>query len=89
MIVFAVISIYRRGIHWAYHPRAEDYLIVVLFGALYTFLSEYLNVYVRHTWAYSRYMPLLPLISVGIIPLLRWILLPPVIVFLIMRQIRA
>ncbi len=88
MIGFAFISAYRRGLRWAYLPKAKDYLVLVLFGVLYTFLSEYLNVYMRHTWAYSRYMPLLPLIPVGIIPLLQWIILPPVIVFITMRQIR-
>jgi hypothetical protein len=88
MAGFAVISIYRRGLRWAYNPKAKDYLVLVLFGGLYTFFSEYLNVYVRHSWEYSRYMPLLPVIPVGIIPLLQWIILPPVIMFITMRQIR-
>jgi hypothetical protein len=40
----------------------------------YTVFSEWLNVSVRGSWAYSRWMP--TIFGVGLSPLLQWALLP-------------
>ena len=88
LIGFTVISFYRKSLGWICRPKVKDYLVLVFFGVFYTFFSEYINVYVRHSWSYSEYMPLMPLIPVGTIPLMQWIILPPVIVFITRRQIR-
>lgn len=84
---YAVISLYHKGLNWIYHPKGRDYLILVLFGFFYTFFSEYINVYIKHNWSYSQHMPLVPLIHIGVIPLVQWIILPPIIVFITKRQI--
>lgn len=46
------------------------------FGVVYTTYSEYLNVSVRHLWAYSVWMPLLPGVGTGLAPLAQWALVP-------------
>lgn len=62
-------------------PRAK-YLAVailtILLGVLYTGFSEWLNVSVRGSWAYSEWMPQLRLgsINIGLSPLLQWIVVP-------------
>lgn len=48
----------------------------VAFGAAYTIYSEYLNVAVRHVWAYSALMPVLPGLGTGLAPLVQWIVVP-------------
>lgn len=45
-------------------------------GIAYTAYSEWFNVYVRKSWAYSPLMPLLPGTGIGSSPLLQWILVP-------------
>ena len=45
-----------------------------MFG--YTVYSEWLNVYVKGTWAYSDLMPIVPGLEVGLSPLIQWIVLP-------------
>ncbi|MBI3516604.1 MAG: hypothetical protein HY060_21440 [Proteobacteria bacterium] len=42
----------------------------------YTILSEWLNVSIRGTWAYSPWMPVLPLIGTGLSPLAQWVVTP-------------
>lgn len=88
LVGFALLSLNRKSIAWIRNPKVSDYLVLCLLGVSYTFFSEYINVYVRHSWSYSEYMPLMPLIPVGIIPLVQWVALPPVIVFITKRQIR-
>jgi hypothetical protein len=58
---------------------------IVLAGLSYTIFSEWRNVSVNHAWTYSVYMPRLPLIGTGLLPLLQWLLVPAVSLFLAYR----
>jgi hypothetical protein len=42
----------------------------------YTVFSEWLNTEVRGSWAYSEFMPVLPVIDAGLSPLAQWIIIP-------------
>lgn len=56
---------------------SADMLIVFLPLSLgYTIFSEWLNVHVRESWAYSALMPLVPPFGTGLTPLLQWIIIP-------------
>jgi len=61
-----------RGRFW---PVA---VLTIIFGVAYTAFSEWLNVIVRATWAYSEWMPTISLfgLNVGLSPLLQWLVLP-------------
>jgi len=52
--------------------------LAVTFGVAYTAYSEWHNVYVRRTWAYSEWMPIIPIMghAMGLSPLLQWIIVP-------------
>ena len=52
-------------------------LVAVVFGVLYTAFSEWMNTVVRDSWTYSAWMPVLPVLSIGVSPLLQWVLTPP------------
>lgn len=58
-------------------PAAFQVLLLLL-GVAYTAFSEWLNVSVRGTWAYSQWMPLVPWTPVGLTPILQWLVLPPI-----------
>jgi hypothetical protein len=46
------------------------------FGLGYTIFSEWLNIVVRKSWAYSDLMPVIPVIDAGLSPVAQWIVLP-------------
>lgn len=46
-------------------------------GMAYTIFSEWLNLVVRLSWAYSSLMPVVPWLGTGVSPLLQWAVLPP------------
>lgn len=46
------------------------------FGLSYTVFSEWLNVAVRKSWAYSSLMPVIPPLDTGLLPVLQWIVVP-------------
>ncbi len=45
-------------------------------GVAYTVYSEWLNVSVRRSWAYSDLMPVVPVLGTGLAPLLQWLVVP-------------
>ena len=48
----------------------------IVLGIGYTIFSEWLNVEVRRSWAYSSAMPVLPWLGTGLAPVLQWIFVP-------------
>lgn len=51
--------------------------VAVVFGLGYTAFSEWMNAVANANWAYSEWMPVLPVVPIGLSPLLQWVLLPP------------
>lgn len=62
-------------------------LIVVLSGVTVTLIFEWLATGPLDRWTYADAMPVVPLVGVGLAPLLQWLLLPPLILWLARRHI--
>ena len=67
------------GWHW---PRVA--FVTALLGIAYTAFSEWLNVSVLQSWAYSERMPVIELagLRLGVSPLLQWAVIPPLALFM-------
>lgn len=66
---------------WPTHHRSGlTATLTVAFGLSYTAFSEWLNIVVRKSWAYSDLMPVFPVFGfeIGFSPLLQWIVVPAV-----------
>lgn len=61
---------------WPESGSRRVYLASLTLGVAYTVYSEWLNVVVRGSWAYSDLMPVVPLVGTGLAPLLQWIIVP-------------
>lgn len=73
-LVTALIILAKRT--WPAREFWHVAALTVCLGFLYTIFSEWLNLVVRESWAYSEYMPVIPLLNVGLTPLLQWIVIP-------------
>ncbi len=62
--------------HWPDEHSLRVLLMTLALGVGYTIFSEWLNVILRKSWAYSPLMPVVPLFNVGLSPLLQWIVVP-------------
>ena len=67
---------------WPKTATRAVWLVTLLLGIAYTVYSEWLNVNVRRSWAYSELMPTVPIIGTGVAPLLQWIALPTLVQWL-------
>lgn len=62
----------------------------ILVGVAYTGFSEWLNVSVRRSWAYSDWMPVLPIAGgIGASPLLQWLVVPAVAFWCVTLRVRG
>lgn len=58
-----------------------------LLGVGITIAAEWLFTEVWSRWSYAELMPTLPVLGTGLTPVLQWLLLPPVIVWFVHRQL--
>ena len=75
---------------WVLGPTARRLLGFVAFGVLITILIE--NAATRSDssvwgWRYSPSMPVLPLLQVGLSPVLQWIIVPPLALWFVRRHL--
>jgi hypothetical protein len=61
---------------WPSSGARPVWLLLLAFGFGYTIYSEWLNVNVRGSWAYSPLMPTVPFLGTGLSPLLQWLIVP-------------
>jgi len=84
---FWLVALISKSRTWILNPTKAKLLLFVAFGVSYTVFSEIKNVSLYKLWDYSDLMPVIPYIDVGIVPLIQWIIIPPLLVLIVRRQI--
>ena len=82
LLVFWLVSLVKRKRYWYRAPGLSATALFTIAGAAYTVFSEIWNVRVKGTWGYTELMPVVPVIEIGGTPFLQWLLIPPVLVWL-------
>lgn len=78
-------SLIKRSNTWFFKPEGKDYIAITFLGTSYTIYSEILNVVIRESWGYSEFMPMIPGTHIGIVPIVQWLILPSVILYICAR----
>nr|MDQ6881210.1 hypothetical protein [Pseudomonadota bacterium] len=79
-----------RDRYWVLDGRRNALAIFLVLPIMATVAIERLALsghWMEH-WSYSVLMPVVPLLGVGLSPLLQWIVVPPAVLWLVRRQIR-
>lgn len=77
MSLLAALMVLGTG-RWPHARFRVVALATILGGLAYTVFSEWLNTEIRGSWAYSEWMPTLPLIGAGLSPFAQWMVVPAV-----------
>ncbi len=72
---------------WPLRPGARRVVGFTSIGLVTTVILEILSTRVWGRWSYAESMPLVPILDVGMAPFLQWVLLPPLTVWFVRRQI--
>ena len=77
-----------RGRAWIAAPGWRDVLLFSSIGVAITVVMEWLalNGGWLNGWTYSSLMPIIPGLGVGLVPVLQWMVLPPLVAALVARQ---
>jgi hypothetical protein len=74
---------------WIRRPTVRTVAGFVLAAEAMTVAIEWLATEVWQRWSYAPDMPTLPLVGAGVAPLLQWLLLPPLVVAIVRRQLQG
>jgi hypothetical protein len=87
LIIVLILARERALAQWRWRRIA---VWTALAGAAYTVFSEWSNTAILGSWAYSGLMPTLNVagIDIGLSPLLQWLVLPPLVLYLAGRSWR-
>jgi hypothetical protein len=87
LCIFLLASVGLYDLAWINRRPWSGAVLAAVMGVTYTAYSEYLNVHVRQSWAYSSLMPLI--FGLGLSPLLQWLVLPFGVTYLARRLLSS
>ncbi|MCO6414004.1 MAG: hypothetical protein J5I92_14780 [Thiogranum sp.] len=82
LILYELIALIQRDRHWYVHNVLPSGALFTIAGIAYTIYSEISNVRIKGTWGYTELMPIVPLVEIGGTPFLQWLLIPPMLLWL-------
>jgi hypothetical protein len=91
LVAYWGVAALGHGRTWIAKPRRRDVVLLSSIGAGLTVVVEWLALHGAWltAWNYSAAMPVVPGLGVGLIPVLQWVVLPPLVVALVARQLRG
>lgn len=87
LTAFWMASAAARSRVWILRPTRVPVAIFVAVGILLTVGFEYYYTNISLRWTYSDLMPLVPPFGTGLSPLLQWLVIPPLVVWLTRRHL--
>lgn len=87
LVAFWAVALTARSRDWILRPTTWQVTGLVVVGVLITVVMEWLAIHVLDRWAYAASMPVVPALQLGLSPLLQWVILPPLVVWFVRRQL--
>lgn len=82
LIVFWSVAVAQRDRLGFLKQKATDWISFVALGLFLAVLSEYTAIHYRNLWEYSGLMPVIPGLNIDLVPVVQWLLLPPIALLL-------
>ncbi len=86
--IFAMGWLFLRQQRWFMHPGRLGYEVMLTTGLVIGITVEWVAVHRLGRWMYTAWMPRIPGLAVGLVPVLQMLLLPPLIFSLVARAHR-
>lgn len=86
LVAFWCVAAAAQSRAWILSPQRRDLAVFVVLGVVITIGLER-SALATGRWQYSEAMPVIPLLGVGLTPMLQWSLLPLLAAWLVRRQL--
>lgn len=87
LVAFWAASLAARDRAWILCPSLVPVAVFVAAGAVMTIAFEYHATRIALRWAYAEAMPRVPPFGTGLSPLVQWLVIPPVVIWLARRHL--
>ena len=87
LLVFASGWLAWRRQNWFVRPGTWGYVLMLVSGLTIAIVVEWISVHVLQRWSYLPAMPRLPVLDVGIVPIVQMLVLPPLIFRIVAARI--
>ena len=87
MVSFWAVVVMVQSRQWILCPSWRAVAGFVSVGVVITTVFEELATGPLDLWQYAEIMPTLPVIGTGVLPMLQWVVIPPLIVWFVRRQL--
>lgn len=87
LTAFWIASLAARSRNWLLRPQRLQILIFMGVGIALTVGFEYYYTNVSLRWTYSDAMSLVPPFGTGLSPLMQWLIIPPLVIWLTRRHL--
>lgn len=93
LAIYAALAVVHGNVWWltdkAAYAQPATWVIAMLVGILLAVSFELWAVYVDHRWQYAAAMPMIPVLQVGLTPVLQMLFIPATTLLLISRFSRS
>ena len=83
---FALSATWDRDRRWFDAPSAGAVIAYFATGVITTFAFEWYSVHWANRWEYSEIMPVIPIVRVGLVPVMQWMIVPAIVLFFLQRH---
>ena len=87
LAAFWITALLARSRIWILQPNRWNIAVFLGVGIVTTIILEGMATGAFQRWNYSDAMPRLPILGTGLLPLIQWLLIPPLVVWFVRRQI--
>lgn len=87
MALYALAAIALRNWYWGRHFTGRRLGILLPLAFVWAAALEYYHVHIAYSWSYMSTMPLIPLLNVGLWPILQMLIIPPVAIWLVRKNL--
>jgi len=87
LVAFWCVAALARSRWWIINSSRSQAVGFVAVGLVITVIFEALATGTLERWSYAPSMPTLPVLGTGILPLFQWVLLPPLTIWFVRRQL--
>ncbi|MEX2469823.1 MAG: hypothetical protein WD396_08720, partial [Pseudohongiellaceae bacterium] len=82
LLAYALPAFLFKDGFWLFRRTPRTWSVFLISGLLITLALEFMATEVFDRWQYSESMVVLPLLNVGLTPVLQWLILPPLYLWL-------
>lgn len=87
LFIISVVAYRAKKSAWMLEGKREDYALAGALGFLVALFVEYKALYL-HRWAYATAMPIIPILGVGLTPIIQMTLIAPLSAWLLGRTLK-